>query len=179
MSLSHMTWASLWCTVSKLHWRRLVSGVCRFGQIKSLWRLFWLTFNKRFLWFPNWHFHPQQSPIQRLRPHASIHSFPFGSKNRNSQQEANAVSCVWLNSSSIFSKLMPRAVCLHGQLMKWPGGSGWTTCSFEHSSLVDKKGLPHLKTCRQKTEPSGNDHGPPPKAIVKEELRLGCHCIFL
>lgn len=53
------------------------------------------------------------------------------------------------------------------------------TCGLERAMCLDKKGVLRLKTCRQKTEPGGNDHGPPPKAIVKEEPRLGCHCIFL
>lgn len=37
----------------------------------------------------------------------------------------------------------------------------------------------HLKTCMQETELNRYDHDPPPKAIVKEESRLRCHCIFL
>lgn len=48
---------------------------------------------------------------------------------------------------------------------------------FGQSHVLDKKGLLHLKMCRQKTEPSGNDHGPPPKAIVKEKAatRVSLH----
>lgn len=38
----------------------------------------------------------------------------------------------------------------------------------------------NLKTGMQETELLRNyDPGPPPKAIVKEELWLRCHCIFL
>lgn len=37
----------------------------------------------------------------------------------------------------------------------------------------------HLKTSMQETELNHYDPGPPPKAIVKEEPGLRCHCIFL
>lgn len=37
----------------------------------------------------------------------------------------------------------------------------------------------HLKTSVHETELGHYDPNPPPKAIVKEELRLRCHCIFL
>lgn len=37
----------------------------------------------------------------------------------------------------------------------------------------------HLKTSMQKTELDHDAPSPPPKAIVKEEQRLGCHRIFL
>lgn len=41
-----------------------------------------------------------------------------------------------------------------GELLRWVTWLG-------RSSVVDKTGLLHMKTCRQKTEPSGHDHGPP------------------
>lgn len=44
---------------------------------------------------------------------------------------------------------------------------------------VEQERVLHLKTCMQETELHRYDHGPPPKAIVKEEPRLRCHCIFL
>lgn len=112
MSLLHMTWASLRCTVSKLHCRRPVSNVCRFGQIKSLWRLFWLTFNKRAVSSPNWHFHPEQSPIQ-LHRHIALQTVPTGGQRC-------ILRTVELFYSS-FKKRMPLAVCVHGQLMERKG----------------------------------------------------------
>lgn len=44
---------------------------------------------------------------------------------------------------------------------------------------VEQESVLHLKTCLQETELECYDHGPPPKAIVKEEPRLRCRCIFL
>lgn len=44
---------------------------------------------------------------------------------------------------------------------------------------VEQERVLHLKTGMQETELNHYDHGPPPKAIVKEELWLRCHCIFL
>lgn len=38
---------------------------------------------------------------------------------------------------------------------------------------------PHLKINMQEIELYHSDPCPPPKAIVKEEHGLGCHCIFL
>lgn len=63
------------------------------------------------------------------------------------------------------------------------GQNNWT-CEIRQGiggggDEVEKTGVLHLKTYMQKTELNLDDHGPPPKAIVKEEPRLRCHCIFL
>lgn len=71
---------------------------------------------------------------------------------------------------------------ISSQLIRMNSMNNWMCKIMDgigRNNEVEQERVLHLKTCMQETELEHYDHGPPPKAIVKEEARLRCRCIFL